>query len=83
MRDHPAHTAPMMGGMWGVRLVRARPRIKECFRKMLRNGVSYVNRTLGGWDQIALQRYVWPWAKRVSYSHDSYNCKRWQLIQFL
>ena len=51
------------------------PWIKDCFRRMLRNGVSYVNRTLGGWDQIALQRYVWPWAKRVSYAHDSYNCK--------
>ena len=56
MRDHPAHTAPMMGGMWGARLVRARPRLKECFKKMLRNGVSYVDRKLGGWDQIALQR---------------------------
>ena len=23
-----------------------------------------------------MSRYVWPWAKKVSYSHDSYNCKR-------
>ena len=62
MRDHPAHTAPIMGGMWGTRVVEggARDGIKECFKKMLRNGVSYVNRTLGGWDQIALQRYDWP-----------------------
>ena len=60
MRDHPAHSAPMMGGMWGARLdtAAARGSFKEAFKKMLRNGVSYVNRTLGGWDQIALQRLV-------------------------
>ena len=60
MRDHPAHSAPMMGGMWGARMdtAAARGSFKEAFKKMLRNGVSYVNRTLGGWDQIALQRLV-------------------------
>ena len=42
MRDHPAHTAPMMGGMWGARLARARPSLKECFRKMLRKLLSRI-----------------------------------------
>ena len=56
MRDHPAHSAPMMGGMWGAKLKKSRQKFRESFKNMLRNGVSYVNRTLGGWDQIALQR---------------------------
>ena len=28
MRDHPAHTAPMMGGMWGARVAGDRDRVK-------------------------------------------------------
>jgi len=76
MRDHPARTAPIMGGMWGVKTFINRDIIKTSFKKLLKNGVSYVNRTLGGWDQVALQRFIWPWAKKHSFSHDSYNCKR-------
>ena len=63
-------------GMWGVKTFINRDIIKTSFKKLLKNGVSYVNRTLGGWDQVALQRFIWPWAKKHSFSHDSYNCKR-------
>jgi len=38
--------------------------------------LAYVSRLKGGWDQVALQRYVWPWAKRTTFAHDSYTCKR-------
>ena len=30
----------------------------------LKDPVSYVSGWQGGWDQIALTRYVWQWSKR-------------------
>jgi hypothetical protein len=79
MRDHPAHTAVIMGGMWGARLSGetggTRHRFQQAFAKMFKNAVAYVSRLKGGWDQVALQRYVWPWAKRQTFAHDSYTCK--------
>ena len=56
MRDHPAHTASIMGGMWGARVETVRNELRHSFAQMFRNGVSYVDRKLGGWDQIALER---------------------------
>ena len=56
MRDHPAHTASIMGGMWGAKAGAVRRKLRQSFAEMFRNGVSYVDRKLGGWDQIALQR---------------------------
>jgi hypothetical protein len=81
MRDHPAHTAVIMGGMWGARLGAhpqtggTRHRFKQAFAKMFKNAVAYISRLKGGWDQVALQQYVWPWAKRHTFAHDSYTCK--------
>ena len=41
------------------------------------DGLAYLSRDKGGgWDQIALIRYVWPWAKHVTLAHDSYTCKK-------
>ncbi len=34
MRDHPAHTAPVMGGMWGAKVERDRQKWIESFRAM-------------------------------------------------
>ena len=76
MRDHPAHGAVMMGGMWGARVDSARPRFRRAFTKLFKDRLAYVSRLKGGWDQVALQRYVWPWAKRTTFAHDSYTCKR-------
>ena len=56
MRDHPAHTASIMGGMWGAKAGAVRNKLRRSFAEMFRSGVSYVDRKLGGWDQIALQR---------------------------
>ena len=57
MRDHPAHTASIMGGMWGAKAGAVRTQLRRSFSQMFRNGVSYVDRKLGGWDQIALERW--------------------------
>lgn len=77
MRDHPAHSAYMLGGTWGAKVNHQRPAFKEAFRKMFKDGISYVSRqTGGGYDQVALTRYVWPWAKKVALCHDSYTCHK-------
>ena len=76
MRDHPAHAAVMMGGMWGARVDATRAKFRRAFTKLFKDRLAYVSRLKGGWDQVALQRYVWPWAKRNTFAHDSYTCKR-------
>jgi len=76
MRDHPAHGAVMMGGMWGAKVWTTRLRFRKAFTELFKNGLAYMSRLKGGWDQVALQRYVWPWAKKMLFSHDSYTCKR-------
>ncbi len=34
MRDHPAHTAYMMGGMWGAKVAQVRQELLRAFKKM-------------------------------------------------
>jgi len=76
MRDHPAHGAVMMGGMWAAKVYSIRNRFKKSFTELFKNGLAYIDRFKGGWDQVALQRYIWPWAKKLTYVHDSYTCKK-------
>lgn len=76
MRDHPAHGAVMMGGTWAARVSSTRNRFKKSFSELFKNGLAYIDRFKGGWDQVALQRYVWPWAKKMAFIHDSYTCKK-------
>ena len=74
MRDHPAHSAFMMGGMWGGKVDQAGAQFMTAFKKMFKDGIAYVPREEGGgYDQIALTRFVWPWAKKMALSHDSYT----------
>ena len=35
-----------------------------CLSRFFEDPVSYVSGWQGGWDQIALTRYVWQWSKR-------------------
>ena len=58
MRDHPAHGAVMMGGMWAAKVASIRNRFKKSFAELFKNGVAYIDRFKGGWDQVALQRYL-------------------------
>jgi len=76
MRDHPAHEAVMMGGTWAAKVSSTRNRFRKSFAELFKNGLAYINRFKGGWDQVALQRYVWPWAKKMALIHDSYTCKK-------
>jgi len=77
MRDHPAHAAYMMGGTWGAKVNQMRNRFLDAFKKLFKDAIAYVAREEGGgWDQIALVRYIWPWSKKVALSHDSYTCHK-------
>ena len=56
MRDHPAHTTEMLGGMWGMRLTHgaARPVFAQLFHNMLSHGTLW-NRGLDqGFNSIDL-----------------------------
>ena len=77
MRDHPAHFTEMLGAGWGARIDQPNIRHKwvRSWEKIFKDKINYAGRSEKGPDQTILQRYVWPWAKRVSYAHDSYNCK--------
>ena len=60
MRDHPAHAAYMMGGTWGAKVNQMRNRFLDAFKKLFKDAIAYVAREEGGgWDQIALVRYVY------------------------
>ncbi|CAB4060740.1 unnamed protein product [Lepeophtheirus salmonis] len=59
---HPAHATTIMGGTWAVKVDRHRKEFKSSFKKLFKDtsGLAYINRTLGGYDQVALSKYVWP-----------------------
>ena len=57
MRDHPAHGAVMMGGTWAAKVSDTRNRFKKSFSELFKNGLAYIDRFSGGWDQVALHRY--------------------------
>ena len=97
MRDHPAHTAYVMGGTWGAKVKDLRKEFHAAFGKLFRDGIAYIPKERGGgYDQVgkpanknvndinpytsglisAMTRYVWPWAKKLALSHDSYTCSR-------
>ena len=77
MRDHPAHSTYILGGTWGAKVNKQRSALMTAFKKMFRDGIAYIPREKGGgYDQIAIMRYVWPWAKKVAMSHDSYTCHK-------
>ena len=42
----------------------------DAFKKLFHDGLAYIPREKGGgYDQIALMRYIWPWGKKVALSH--------------
>ena len=77
MRDHPAHNAYIMGGMWGMKIPPVREAVYTAFKKLLKDPVSYGTRSKGGYDQVALGSWIYPWAKWKALSHDSYLCMKY------
>ncbi len=63
MRDHPQHTALIMGGMWGCRNM-------EGIRELID---QYQYKCLKGTDQLFLGQIIYPQVKEYAMIHDSYN----------
>lgn len=63
MRDHPQHTAHIMGGMWGCRNMAG---MKDLI-------AQYPYKSLKGTDQLFLAQMIYPQVKKYAMIHDSYN----------
>ena len=80
MRDHKAHGAQILGGMWGTRL---NPSTRKLWKKswvdILKDQRSNATSAFGGPDQQLLAAYVWKNFGGPSgcLQHDSYLCKRY------
>jgi hypothetical protein len=73
MRDHPQHSTPMLGGMWGFR-----PSFNLNISHKMHNKIhnkELVTRYPGRADQAFLAEHVWPFAKSSIIVHDSFLCK--------
>jgi hypothetical protein len=72
LRDHPAHTLPLGGGLWGA-AKGAFPNMREAIIKSGLANQPYERQSQYGADQTFLSTVVWPVAKRSCLEHDSCN----------
>merc|ERR1711974_199487 len=83
MRDHPSHSWPMLGGMWGARLdsnqgvagenpPAARSLLANLVTNMLHSPISWASVYLA--DQVQLQRVFWPAVQNIALVHASHHC---------
>ena len=77
MRDHPFHSEPMLGGLWGARLTKSRGAWKSIWTAIMNDPLSGSSRTSYGPDQTLLRRHVWGKLLGGVMQHDSYHCSRW------
>ena len=75
MRDAPSHASPMLAGMWGARLedVNIRRLWAGAWDRILEDKLALASREKKGPDQDILDKYVWPWARYITLTHDSYQ----------
>ena len=73
MRDHPLHTVPILGGMWGFRRTSNENLSRILFEKIL-DPTLIVNFT-GRADQTFLGEHVWPYIQDDVLVHDSHLCE--------
>eukprot|EP00096_Caligus_rogercresseyi_P007261 TRINITY_DN25073_c0_g1_i1.p1 TRINITY_DN25073_c0_g1~~TRINITY_DN25073_c0_g1_i1.p1 ORF type:complete len:169 (-),score=39.25 TRINITY_DN25073_c0_g1_i1:175-681(-) len=75
MRDHPAHSIEVLGSGWGLRLRDLeRSMVFASFQIATKDSIFWATRDAYGPDQGILKRYLWPWGKWNSISHDAYSC---------
>jgi len=63
MRDHPHHTVPILGGMWGIR--NSKFSWKSFMDKIEQIGDK-------GYDQVFLEKYIYPLVKENSMIHANF-----------
>jgi hypothetical protein len=78
MRDHIEHAIPILGGLWGIKLDKERPWIKNVSQYLLTPDV--VKCYAGIHDQTFLEDYIWPHAsvyKNFTLEYDSFYCEKY------
>jgi len=90
MRDHPSHSWPMLGGMWGARFDSVKKANQEekktnqeepgTARSLLAGLVTNMLHSPISWasvylaDQVQLQRVFWPAVQDIALVHASHHC---------
>jgi hypothetical protein len=70
MRDHPWHTAFIMGGMWGARAKKIANEMR-----FLDNDITFKkNIKIYGYDQILLEKIIYSLFINKAFIHDEYTC---------
>ncbi|CAF0805598.1 unnamed protein product [Rotaria sp. Silwood1] len=72
MRDHPMHSVPMLGGMWGFR-----PSLNRNLSRLIHDKIhnqDLIRNYTGRADQGFLAAHIWPFAKASAIAHDSFSC---------
>ena len=76
MRDHPGHHTPILGGLWGAKFDNSVLKFRQLWfsgwDKILKDNLTYADRSRKQPDQMILRRYIWPWAQNITLQHDSY-----------
>jgi hypothetical protein len=73
-RDNIEHSVPVLGGLWGAALRRARYELFTIFEPMLIPSIAQIYRK--GRDQLFLRDYVWNFVKNNASIFDSYSCQK-------
>ena len=76
MRDFPAHTSNIMGGLWCFRNFKDRTLGYNLLVEIFKNAKTRVE-SLKSDDQTLLNKFVWPIVKADTMQHDSYSCKKY------
>lgn len=72
LRDHPAHTLPLGGGLWGG-VGGTFSHMRDAIIKSGLANATYERQGQYGQDQTFLSTHVWPVAKKSCLAHDSCN----------
>ena len=82
LRDHPAHTAEILAGMFGMKLtVENREEMSRVLDDMFKDGIGMFNKSL---DQNMLSKHLYPVISKPDAKtvvHDSYTCEYYDIPQ--
>lgn len=76
MHDHPHHSVPILGGMWGIK--------KGLFSELGRHAIEWAGVNESRWqvDQDFLTNIVWPIVKNDTLNHDEFFRHLWGGVPF-
>ena len=81
MRDHPQHTAHMLGGLWGAQTTLRRQVWRDLWKgiwtDIIADPVSRTKRSRKGPDQALLTLHVWGRLPGGDMQHDSFSCAQY------